>query len=234
MLIFYSRRADALAKVKKLLADKNTRKAMECSQQSVDVTPRMALEFIKALRRMNIKYVVAPYEADAQLAFLENAGLVDGIITEDSDLLVYGCKRVIYKLDKVGNGVEILSSRLGEIAELNLRGWTLDMFKHMCILSGCDYLPSIPGMGLKKAYKLLHKHRTAEKAIKAARFEMSMEVPVDYLDQFQNAKATFLHQRVFDPTLMQIVPLTPVPDDLMESFDSFIGPYADFLGIISH
>ncbi len=48
----------------------------------------------QALRAENIDYVVAPYEADAQLCFLEKEGLVDGIITEDSDLLVFGCKQV--------------------------------------------------------------------------------------------------------------------------------------------
>jgi exonuclease-1 len=37
---------------------------------------------------------VAPYEADAQLYYLEREGYVDGIITEDSDLLVFGCKQV--------------------------------------------------------------------------------------------------------------------------------------------
>jgi len=37
---------------------------------------------------------VAPYEADAQLAYLQKEGLVDLVITEDSDMLVFGCKRV--------------------------------------------------------------------------------------------------------------------------------------------
>ena len=48
----------------------------------------------KALRAENVEYIVAPYEADAQLCFLEREGIVDGIITEDSDLLVFGCKQV--------------------------------------------------------------------------------------------------------------------------------------------
>lgn len=39
-------------------------------------------------------YIVAPYEADAQMAFMEREGLVDGIITEDSDMLVFGCRNV--------------------------------------------------------------------------------------------------------------------------------------------
>ena len=29
----------------------------------------------------------------------------------------------------------------------------------MCIFSGCDYLPSVPGIGLGKATKLMRKHR---------------------------------------------------------------------------
>jgi len=28
----------------------------------------------------------------------------------------------------------------------------------MCILSGCDYLPSIPSFGLKKAYAAIKQH----------------------------------------------------------------------------
>lgn len=49
---------------------------------------------VEALRAEQIEYVVAPYEADAQLCYLERSGLVDGIITEDSDLLVFGCQQV--------------------------------------------------------------------------------------------------------------------------------------------
>lgn len=47
---------------------------------------------------------MAPYEADAQLAYLSKEGLVDTIITEDSDLLVFGAKRVLYKMDECGSG----------------------------------------------------------------------------------------------------------------------------------
>jgi 5'-3' exonuclease len=43
---------------------------------------------------MDIDYIVAPFEADAQLAYLELQGIIQGIITEDSDLVVFGCKEV--------------------------------------------------------------------------------------------------------------------------------------------
>lgn len=54
----------------------------------------MAFEVIEALKATGVDFVVAPYEADAQLAYLEKHGIVDGIVTEDSDLLVFGCKKV--------------------------------------------------------------------------------------------------------------------------------------------
>ena len=37
---------------------------------------------------------MAPYEADAQMAFLAKSRSVHAVITEDSDLLTYGCPRV--------------------------------------------------------------------------------------------------------------------------------------------
>lgn len=55
----------------------------------------MARDVIVELQKLDIEYIVAPYEADAQLAYLEKIQLVDGVITEDSDLLVFGCKYVL-------------------------------------------------------------------------------------------------------------------------------------------
>lgn len=50
------------------------------------------------LRTEKIEFVVAPYEADAQLAYLSSLqadkGGIEAVITEDSDLLAYGCQAV--------------------------------------------------------------------------------------------------------------------------------------------
>lgn len=48
----------------------------------------------KVLKQENVQYIVAPYEADAQLTFLAISGQVDVVITEDSDLIPFGCPRV--------------------------------------------------------------------------------------------------------------------------------------------
>jgi len=53
---------------------------------------------LQTLKSENIEFVVAPYEADAQLAYLSNLetekGGIEAVITEDSDLIAYGCPAV--------------------------------------------------------------------------------------------------------------------------------------------
>jgi exonuclease 1 len=69
-----ARRADMMAKGKKFYDAGNMTKAhgtsevtQECFSSCVAVTPLMALEWIKRLKEAGVQFVVAPYEADAQL-----------------------------------------------------------------------------------------------------------------------------------------------------------------------
>lgn len=77
--------------------------------------------------------MVAPYEADAQLCFLEREGYVDGIITEDSDLLVFGCRHVIFKLEGNGQCVHIKSEKLALVNTFPMHGWTDVQFRRMAV-----------------------------------------------------------------------------------------------------
>lgn len=78
-----------------------------------------------------MRYVVAPYEADAQLAYLTKNGLADGVITEDSDCLPFGCGTVLFKLDKDGVGLaqEIKESNLKNNTGLQFHMFTHDMVR---------------------------------------------------------------------------------------------------------
>eukprot|EP00889_Picochlorum_renovo_P003346 jgi/Picre1/30376/NNA_005740.t1 len=49
----------------------------------------------------------SPYEADAQCAYLAHRGIVDAVLTEDSDLLAYGCPHVVLKFDGTGEADQI-------------------------------------------------------------------------------------------------------------------------------
>ncbi|GAA5981827.1 hypothetical protein JCM10908_004624 [Rhodotorula pacifica] len=224
------RRADALAKGNAFRAEGKGAQARECYVKAVDVTPAMAYQLIKALKAEGIEFVVAPYEADPQLAYLERSGYVDAIITEDSDLLVFGCRNVIFKLDGEGVGTLICRDDFAKCREYNLAGWSDAEFRHMAILSGCDYLDSVVGLGLKTAYKLLRKYKTPEKVIQFVRLEGNLNVPRSYLDDFRRAELTFLHQHVFDPRTQSLTHLSPLPAGKTVLDLPFIGPLleADF------
>ena len=48
----------------------------------------MAQTAIKSAKTL-IRCIVAPYEADSQLAFLSRNNIVDAVLTEDSDLFIF-------------------------------------------------------------------------------------------------------------------------------------------------
>ena len=188
-------------------------------QKAVDVTPEMARQLIEELKRDSVQYVVAPYEADAQLVYLERKGVIQGILSEDSDLLVFGAKRLLTKLDQYGDCIEINRNDFTACREISLVGWSDAEFRRMAILSGCDYLANINNMGLKTAYRLVRKYKSIEKILKILQFDGKYRVPPGYLEDFQRAELTFLHQRVFCPQEMKIVMATelgvgPEPEDL--------------------
>jgi exonuclease-1 len=54
----------------------------------------MALVLMRECRRRNVDCIVAPYEADAQLAYLNLKNIAQIVITEDSDLVLFGCTKV--------------------------------------------------------------------------------------------------------------------------------------------
>ncbi|NWX47051.1 EXO1 Exonuclease, partial [Steatornis caripensis] len=211
------KRQASLLKGKQLLQEGRLSEARECFGRSVNVTHVMAHEVIKAARARGVDCIVAPYEADAQLAYLNKTGMVQAIITEDSDLLAFGCKKVFLKIDKFGNGLEIDQARLGNCKQLG-NVFTEEKFRYMCILSGCDYLSSIHGIGLAKACKLLKLANNPDiiKVIKkmGQYLKMNITVPEEYIQGFTRANNTFLYQLVFDPVNRKLVPLNAYGDDI--------------------
>ncbi|ERS95441.1 hypothetical protein HMPREF1624_08319 [Sporothrix schenckii ATCC 58251] len=84
------RREESRKAGQELMNAGNPKQAFVEFQKAIDVTPEMACHLIEELKKLGLPYIVAPYEADAQMVYLEREGLVSGIISEDSDLLVDG------------------------------------------------------------------------------------------------------------------------------------------------
>jgi exonuclease 1 len=196
-------------------------------QKAIDVTPEMARQLIDELKKTGIQYIVAPYEADAQMVYLERKGLISGILSEDSDLLVFGAKCLLTKLDQYGNCIEVNKNDFCACREVNLTGWSDAEFRCMAILSGCDYLDSIGNMGLKTAHRMVRKHKTIEKVIRMLQFDGKYHVPKGYLEAFYQAELTFLHQRVYCPISNRLVFHTELNQPIDEQKMHFIGPYVE-------
>jgi hypothetical protein len=92
------------------------------------------------------------------------------------------------------------------------------------MLSGCDYLDSIPGIGLKTAHRLLRRHKTVEKVVQMIKLEGTLHVPANYIQSFAQAELAFIHQRVYDPSLKKLVPLNEFPQGgLKEDDQKWVG-----------
>ena len=61
-------------------------------------------------------------------------------------------------MDIIGNGLLVEQDRLHLAMGVRAEHFDMDKFRYMCILSGCDYLPSLPGIGLSKACKFILKN----------------------------------------------------------------------------
>lgn len=196
-------------------------------QKAVSITPQMTYNLIEELRRMNVQVLVAPYEADAQLVYLEKTGIIDGIISEDSDLLVFGAQRLITKLDQHGTCSEIRRADLILNKAVSFAGWSDSMFRRMAILSGCDYLKNINGIGLKTAHDFVKRHKEINKIIRMMALHGKYIVPADYLASFEAAERAFLYHRVFCPKAGQLVFLNTIPPDLKEEDMPYLGSYVE-------
>lgn len=103
------------------------------------------------LRLFGIPYITAPMEAEAQCATLLSLGLIEGVITDDSDVFLFGATRVYKNMFNQSKTVEcFLASDLQR--ELGLDRERLIMLAY---LLGSDYVSGLEGVGPVVAMELL-------------------------------------------------------------------------------
>jgi exonuclease-1 len=188
-------------------------------QRSVAITFDMVQRLIAALHSAGVHYMIAPYEADAQLAFLSQQMIVDIVITEDSDLLPYGCRTVIFKLDKEGDGIAIEKEHIPLSQPMSFASWTDEQFILFCCLAGCDYLPSLCNIGIKSAHRIVSAHKTLSRVLDHMAFSPAvLEFGGSFATRLQMAVMTFKHQTVYNPFTGQTEPLHPLPPHASSGF----------------
>lgn len=174
-------------------------------QQCVLIGYKTMKNFIDYLQRKDIPFVVAPYEADPQLAYLVKIGLADIIISDDSDLLVYKAPIVLFQLNY---DMQVDCLRYQDI--LNLK-FSDEQFIKYCILCGCDYLPRVKGLNHKLIYQLVTSFKSITNIIKYLK-NAGYNVPNNYISQFKKAYATFNYQMIYDIIQKKMLPFSDISE----------------------
>lgn len=138
--------AEVAAEVDSLRAEHaRTRRSEE------DITHQMTSEVQILLGLFGIPYVTAPMEAEAQCAELTQQGLVDGIITDDSDVFLFGGTPIYRNMFNARREVE--SYYLRDVQrELGL---DRDRLIELALLLGSDYTEGLSGVGPVLAMEIL-------------------------------------------------------------------------------
>lgn len=138
------------------------------------------------LRLLGTPFITAPGEAEAQLAVMAREGVIDYVATEDSDALVFGAPIV----------VRDAASRKGTVEwrvdiALQRLEMTREQFVDFCVLLGCDYTGTLPGVGPARALTLIRKHGSIEEIFKALKLD-----PETHPMRFREARELLLNPTV--------------------------------------
>jgi DNA excision repair protein ERCC-5 len=111
-------------------------------------------EIQELLTAFGIPWVSSPADAEAQCAFLCSAGLVDGVISDDSDTLIYGSPIVFRHLYMGDSTVEMFKQ--------NKIGFDRNELISLALLLGCDFTEGVRGIGPVNASEIVRHYSGIE------------------------------------------------------------------------
>jgi flap endonuclease-1 len=153
-------------------------------------------DLIKLFDMIKVPYMQAEYEADFLLASLYQNGDIDGVISEDLDMLTHGVGTLIKGLTDYSCRSKGMIYRLSLDIVLRESCLTRQQFIDFCILCGCDYCPTLSGVGAKYGLNYIRKYKNMNEIIKAMRNNDIKYRPdgctIDKFEQqYQKASAIF-------------------------------------------
>ena len=193
-------REEALIKYEEALKAGRLEEARKYAQQAAKLKDEMVEEAKRLLTLMGVPWVQAPSEGEAQAAHLVKRGDADLCASQDYDSLLFGAPALVRNVTISGRRklpgkpvyVEVKPEiiRLEEL--LKALGITREQLIDIAILVGTDYNPKgVKGIGPKRAYELIKKYGSLDKALK---FIRGAEFPTDPAE----IKRIFLEPEVTD------------------------------------
>ncbi len=141
--------------------------------QNLPILPIYAQMAKRIIEIMGFAHFQADGEAEALCSGMCHVGLVDAVLSEDTDVLAIGAPYLLSKLDLLKGTVVAISY----MDILDTLGFTSAEFRDLCILLGCDYNDRVKGyppdgknrkkpvgIGAKGAYHMINEYRSLEAA----------------------------------------------------------------------
>jgi 5'-3' exonuclease len=114
-------------------------------KEKISRDSELIFNFKLLISSFGFPFLDAPGEAEAQCAYLQRSGSVDFIITDDSDVFLYGGSSVCRNFLK----------KKGDLLLYNFPNENSTELIFISLILGNDYLDGIKGLGLKSATKIL-------------------------------------------------------------------------------
>ena len=173
-------------------SDKDRKKYYHLSE---NITNQEYSDIIDLIKLFGFRYIISPEEADSQCAYMIKHRLVDYVVSDDMDMLVFGCNKIIRKFSTSPNKKMQLIELKQVLTGLEM---SMDTFIQMCILLGSDYADTIEGIGVEKAYTILSRYRTIKSA------QQNKALPKAY--KYKDAYDYFVNLKYVKLTHDEIVP----------------------------
>lgn len=146
------------------------------------------IENVKNLIRCyGATYYDAPGEADQLCALLVIKNKVWACLSEDMDMFVYGCNRVLRYLSLLNHTVVLYDTK--EI--LNTLEMTQKELSEICVLSGTDYNYSTGNKYTPSLYKTLDYFKNYRLENSRENFYDWLKINTDYITDYDNLKKTY-------------------------------------------
>lgn len=130
-------------------------------RQIIHIGPEDVTEIVNLCKALHISFYMAKQEAESLCSYLCNIGKVDAVVTEDSDVMAYGCRTWISSIDFNGDCLRVDKNNI-----LDALNWTYEQLVDFCIMCGTDYNSTVPKIGPVGAYQLITEHKSIEEICK--------------------------------------------------------------------
>ena len=179
--------------------EKMKKNILNISQSDFDLTKQL-------FDILNIPYFNAPMEAETCCADLCKRGIVDAVMSEDTDVLAYSAPIFLTKIDVFNDKcIRIHHKNVLDALEL-----TDEQFLDLCIMFGCDYNKNIPKVGPETSYKYIRKYKSIDE------IENKLEIDVSILNHVRTRELF----TGYDKLEITSVPFCGTPD--LKNLEKFV------------